>query len=79
MNAILALASLNHARMNDLEDLNEAVSYYNACLHTFVNILGDPDRIYDDTVSLTGVLLHLYQDLYCEQPISQSNGKEQAD
>ena len=62
MNAILAVSALHLSRVSDL-DPYEAVRYHDRCLRLMVPMLDDPDRIKDDNLLLTTVILHLYEDI----------------
>ena len=62
MNAILAGSALHLSRVSDL-DPYEAVRYHDRCLRLMVPMLDDPDRIKDDNLLLTTVILHLYEDI----------------
>ena len=69
MTAILAIAALHHSRIASDGDLYEAMGYHDRCLHMMVPMLSDPDRLNDDCVLVTTVILHLYEDLDCKCPI----------
>ena len=62
MNAILAVSALHLSRVSDL-DSYEAVRYHDRCLGLMVPMLDDPERIKDDNLLMTTVILHLYEDL----------------
>ena len=62
MNAILAVSALHLSRVSDL-DSYEAVRYHDRCLGLMVPMLDDPDRIKDDNLLMTTVILHLYEDI----------------
>lgn len=62
MNAILAVSALHLSRVSDL-DSYEAVRYHDRCLGLMVPMLNDPDRIKDDNLLMTTVILHLYEDI----------------
>lgn len=62
MNAILAISALHLSRVSDL-DTYEAVRYHDRCLGLMVPLLNDPDRVKDDNLLMTTVILHLYEDI----------------
>ena len=62
MTAILAVSALYLSRVSDL-DTYEAVRYHDRCLRLMVPMLDDPDRIKDDNLLMTTVILHLYEDI----------------
>lgn len=62
MNAILAISALHLSRVSDL-DSYEAVRYHDRCLGLMVPMLNDPDRVKDDNLLMTTVILHLYEDI----------------
>lgn len=62
MNAILAVSALHLSRVSDL-DTYEAVRYHDRCLGLMVPLLNDPDRVKDDNLLMTTVILHLYEDI----------------
>ena len=62
VNAILALSALHLSCVSDLDSF-EAVRYHDRCLRLMVPMLDDPDRIKDDNLLLTTVILHLYEDM----------------
>lgn len=62
MNAILAVSALHLSRVSDL-DSYEAVRYHDRCLGLMVPMLDDPDRIKDDNLLMTTIILHLYEDI----------------
>lgn len=66
MTAILAIAALHHSRTAGYSDLYEAMGYHDRCLHMMVPMLSDPNRLNDDCVLFTTVILHLYEDLDCK-------------
>ena len=67
MNAILAVSALHLSRVSDL-DSYEAVCYHDRCLGLMVPMLDDPERIKDDNLLMTTVILHLYEDLDSMEP-----------
>ena len=67
MNAILAVSALHLSRVSDL-DSYEAVRYHDRCLGLMVPMLDDPERIKDDNLLMTTVILHLYEDLDSMEP-----------
>ena len=67
MNAILAVSALHLSRVSDL-DSYEAVRYHDRCLGLMVPMLDDPERIQDDNLLMTTVILHLYEDLDSMKP-----------
>ncbi len=62
MNAILAVSALHLSRVSDL-DSYEAVRYHDRCLGLMVLMLNDPDRVKDDNLLMTTVILHTHEDL----------------
>ncbi|CAF9935383.1 hypothetical protein IMSHALPRED_010209 [Imshaugia aleurites] len=62
MNAILAVSALHLSRVSDL-DTYEAVRYHGRCIGLMVPMLNDPDRVKDDNLLMTTVILHLYEDI----------------
>ena len=67
MNAMLALAALHHARVIGEIKKSDAMDYHDRCLNMMVPMLSDPDRIHDDCLLITTVILHLYEDLECKR------------
>ena len=66
MTALLALAALHHSRVFGDGDLCEAMDYHDRCLTMMVAMLSNSDRMNDDCVLITTIILHLYEDLECE-------------
>ena len=66
MTALLALAALHHSRIFGDGDMCEAMDYHDSCLNMMVAMLSDSDRVNDDCVLITTVILHLYEDLECK-------------
>lgn len=66
MVALLALSALHHSRVIGNGDLYEAMGYHDRCLALMVSLLSDSSGAKDDSVVVTTVLLHLYEDLECE-------------
>ena len=62
MNAILAVSALHLSRVSDV-DTYEAVRYHERCIGLMVPMLNDPDRVKDDNLLMTTVILHLYEDI----------------
>lgn len=75
MSGILAVSALHLSRVSDL-DTYEAVRYHDRCLGLMVPMLNDPDRIKDDNLLMTTIILHLYEDIdstkYRRIPICES-------
>ncbi len=62
MNAILAISALHLSRVSDLDSF-EAVRYHDRCLGLMVPMLNDPDRVNDDNLLMTTVILHTHEDM----------------
>ena len=62
INAILAVSALHLSRVSDL-DSYEAVRYHDRCIGLMVSMLNEPDRVKDDNLLMTTVILHLYEDI----------------
>ena len=62
MNAIYAVSALHLSHVSD-HDPYDTVHYLDICLHLMVPMLNDSDRIKDESLLLTTIILHLYEHL----------------